>query len=353
MPETHALVDGPVVLSAHPAPLVHFLRAGHVESIHYGHVAVVDASGRLLAWAGNPRLPIFPRSSFKPFQALPLVESGAFAASGLGADALALIAGSHSGTDRHAALALSILEKAGATADDLRCSTHEPYDEVTAAALRARGEEPGPLRHNCSGKHAGMLLLARHLGAPLAGYTDPAHPVQRAIFDRFASLTGKRFLDPVPAIDGCSVPTPRVALSTLAHAFALLASGVDAGGNAAPALAEIRDAMRAHPENVAGEGRLDTLLMRALCGDIVCKVGAEGVHATGHPKRGIGIALKIIDGSRRALKPAVVGALDQVGILSLDERGRLDPPEASVLRNHAGIEVGEVRPALVLERETR
>jgi L-asparaginase II len=141
-------------------------------------------------------------------------------------------------------------------------------------------------------------------------------------------------------------------LSTLAHAFALLATGMDAEGKPVPALAEIRDAMRAHPENVGGEGRLDTLVMRTLGGEIVCKVGAEGVHATGHPKRAIGIALKIMDGSRRALKLAVVGVLDQVGILSLEERGRLDPPEASVLRNHAGIEVGEVRSAVKLERET-
>jgi len=128
---------------------------------------------------------------------------------------------------------------------------------------------------------------------------------------------------------------------------------VDAEGKPVPALAQIRDAMQAHAENVGGEGRLDTLLMRHMRGEIVCKVGAEGVHATGHPKRGIGIALKIIDGSRRALKPAVVGMLDQVGILSLDERGRPTPPEVSVLRNHAGIEVGEVRSALVLERETQ
>jgi len=139
MPETRALVDGPVALSAHPAPLVHILRGGRVESVHYGHVAVVDGGGRLLAWSGNPQVPIYPRSAFKPFQALPLVESGAFAASGLGPDALALIAGSHGGTDRHAALARSILERAGAGVSAL---AEAMWKVVARAGDGGEGEEP-------------------------------------------------------------------------------------------------------------------------------------------------------------------------------------------------------------------
>ncbi|MBI4364455.1 MAG: asparaginase, partial [Candidatus Latescibacteria bacterium] len=263
-------MDREVAAPPRPAPLVEFLRGGHVESVHLGHVAVVDSRGRLLAWAGDPKLAMFPRSAFKPFQALPLVESGAFARSGLGPDALALIAGSHGGTDRHVSLALRILEKAGADPSALRCGAHEPYDEPTALILRARGEAPTPLRHNCSGKHAGMLLLAREMGAPAESYTDPAHPVQRRIFDRFAELVGEPFADLVPAVDGCSAPTPRMSLATLARSFALLALGVDAAGAAVPGLREIRDAMRAHPENVAGAGRLDTLLLNRFPGALVC-----------------------------------------------------------------------------------
>lgn len=350
MPETRILVDREVAASARPAPLVHFLRAGHVESVHYGHVAVVDSRGRLLAFAGDPRAFVFLRSAFKPFQALPLVESGVFARSGLGADALALIAGSHGGTDRHAALALSILEKAGAEPSALRCGIHEPYDEPTAAALRARGEAPTALRHNCSGKHAAMLLLARSMGEPLETYTDPAHPVQRRIFDRFAELVGEPFEDPAPATDGCGAPAPRMPLARLARAFALLALGVDAAGRAAPALAEIRDAMAAHPENVAGAGRLDTLLMGRLKGVVVSKAGAEGMHATAHLARGVGIAVKIADGSRRALKPAVIAVLDQLGLLGAEDRAALDPRQDSVLKNYAGLVVGEIRPALELRK---
>ena len=347
--EREALVIAPDA-AASAAPLAHVLRGEHVESVHRGHVAVVDDRGRLLAWAGAPRSMIYPRSAFKPFQALPLVESGAFGRSGLKADALALIAGSHSGTDRHAAIARTILEAAGVDESALRCGSHSPYDDATAEALRARGEAPTPIRHNCSGKHAGMLLMARFLDAPLASYTDADHPVQRRIFDRFAALMGESFVDPVPAIDGCSAPTPRMPLRTLAYSFALLGRGRDAEGKALPALFEIRDAMRAHPDLVAGEGRLDTLLMRAVPG-AVTKAGAEGVHAIALPDRGIGIALKIEDGSRRALGPAVVSTLEALGVIGAAERSALARHAGERLRNFAGIEVGEIRGIARLEQE--
>jgi L-asparaginase II len=332
-------------------PLVQVLRGGHVESVHLGHVAVVDSRGRLLAWAGDPMAPVFPRSSFKPFQALPLVESGTFARSGLGPEALALIAGSHGGTDAQAALAAEILARAGADERALRCGAHTPYDDATAAVLRSRGEEPGTLRHNCSGKHAGLLLHASDLGAPLESYTDPAHPVQRQIFERFAELTDEAWLDPVPAIDGCSAPTPRMPLATLARSFALLALGRDARGRPVPGLATVRDAMLAHPEHVASEGRLDTRLMRVLPGGIVSKAGAEGMHAAGLPDRGIGIAIKIADGSRRALGPAVVGVLERLGLLGPAHRAALGPHAESRLRNFAGLEVGAIRAELSLQGE--
>lgn len=347
--ERQPAVD-PATVDVRSAPLVRVMRGGRVESIHRGHVAVVDATGRLLAWAGEPRLLVFPRSAFKPFQTVPLVESGAWDRSGLGDEALALVAGSHSGTDRHAEVARSILTAAQAEESALRCGSHPPYDDATAAALRARGEEPAPIRHNCSGKHAGMLLLARHLGAPLASYVDPGHPVQRRIFERFAEVLGEAWIDPEPAIDGCSAPTPRMPLSTLAHAFALLASGRDAGGKEAPALARIRDAMRRHPEMVAGEGRLDTLLMRALPG-VIAKAGAEGVHVTGIPDRGIGIAVKIEDGTRRALGPAVTSTLEALGLIGAREKDALAQHAGDRLRNFAGLEVGAVRGVVRL-RET-
>ncbi|HET9941510.1 MAG TPA: asparaginase [Candidatus Eisenbacteria bacterium] len=333
---------------ARATPLVHVLRDERVESIHRGHVAVVDARGRLLAFTGEPKALVFPRSAFKPFQALPLVESGAFAKSGLASDALALIAGSHSGTDRHAALARTILRAAGVDESMLQCGVHPPYDEATAERLRRAHEEPTPVRHNCSGKHAGMMLFARYLGAPVETYADPSHPVQQHIFDRFASLLGEPWTDPEPAIDGCSAPTPRMPLDTLARAFALLASGQDSGGAPLPALAAIRDAMQEHPELVAGPGRLDALLMRATP-SAVAKAGAEAVHAIGLVDIGVGIAVKVEDGSRRALGPAVVSVLEALGVLGDAERRALAQHAGEPLRNAAGLEVGSIRGVARLE----
>ena len=332
----------PAVKRVSPSPLVHLERNGRIESVHRGHVAVVDASGRMIASAGEPALLIYPRSAFKPFQALPVVESGAFAQSGLGPDALALMAGSHGGTDRHAALAETILRAAGATVADLACGTHTPFDRATAEALRARGEAPGPLRHNCSGKHAGMLLLARSLGAPLAGYTREDHPVQRRIFEAFESVVGAPFPDDHPAIDGCSAPNPRLSLATLAFGFALLGRGVDATGASRPGLATIRDAMRAHPDLVASPGLLDTTLMSAHPG-VVTKIGAEAVHAIAVPEKGWGIALKVEDGAERALGPATVSVLADLGVMDAVSVAAAGTFGGRVLKNQAGLDVGRVR----------
>jgi L-asparaginase II len=313
-------------------------------------VAVVDAAGRLLAWAGEPHALIYPRSSYKPFQALPFVESGAYAALGLDSAALALAAGSHAGTDGHAALADRMLAQGGLTSDALACGSHTPFDRPTAEALRARGEAPGALRHNCSGKHAAMLLLARFLGAPVSGYTESTHPVQQRIAERFESLVGAMFPDREPSVDGCGAPNPRVALATLAFAFALLGQGRDAAGADVPALATIRDAMRDHPEQVAGEGRLDTVLMRALPG-CVAKIGAEAVHAIALPDRGWGIALKVEDGSDRALGPAAVSVLEALDVVGPDERERLGAFAGLILRNQSGLAVGDIRGVARLVRE--
>ena len=211
------------------------------------------------------------------------------------------------------------------------------------------------MRHNCSGKHAGMLLLARSMGASLEDYIDPSHPVQRAIFTRFEELTGVPFEDRTPAVDGCSAPTPRMKLSLLARAFALLARGVDGAGRHVPALDEIREAMMEFPENVAGEGRLDTELMRALRGAVVSKAGAEGMHATAFVTRDLGIGVKIADGDagRRALKHVVVPLLERLALLSPGERDTLLPETDRTIRSWAGIPVGEFRSVLELKRMSR
>jgi L-asparaginase II len=216
--------------------------------------------------------------------------------------------------------------------------------------LECGPENGSRLRHNSSGKHAGMLLLARFLGAPLSGYTHKSHPVQRRIVERFEALVGGALPDAEPSVDGCGAPNPRLSLATLAYAFALLGRGADAAGAPAPALATIRDAMRGHPAQVAGEGLLDTALMRALPGRVT-KIGAEGIHGISLPERGWGIAIKVEDGSERALGPATVSALESLGVLDAGGRERLGAFAGSELRNHAGLVVGDIRGVARLVRE--
>jgi L-asparaginase II len=244
-------------------PVVEILRGGIVESIHFGAVAVADARGNLIAYCGDPETATFLRSSAKPFQALPLVESGAADAFGLTSDQLAVICASHSGTDRHAEVVRAAQARCGVTEDDLLCGVHPPLDPETASRLRAEGREPTPIRHNCSGKHTGMLGLARFLGAPLAEYTKPDHPVQQRILNAFSAMC-----DIIPesvgvAIDGCSVPTFAVPLRAAATAYAHLADPAGLAPGRASACRRIFSAMSEYPFLVAGPGRFDTALMEA------------------------------------------------------------------------------------------
>ncbi len=226
-------------------PMVEVTRGQRVESLHRGAVAVVDSRGRLFASLGNPKEPVFVRSSAKPFQALALVCSGAADALKLTEEELAIICASHSGEPQHIELVQSVLRKAGLRTSDLRCGIHPPFDPGARRALAAAGEEPGPLHNNCSGKHAGMLAAARHLGLPLADYCDPRHDIQVAIRGLLAFLSG---LDPEEvgvAMDGCAVPTFHLPLRSFALAMARLAAageGVDRGSRSGGAVDQSDDA---------------------------------------------------------------------------------------------------------------
>jgi len=253
-------------------PVAAVVRDRSIESVHRGAIAVVDPRGELLGAVGDPGCYILLRSSAKPFQAAALVASGVADAFALSGEELAIVAGSHSGAAEHVEVVRRLPEKAGFPASALVC---------------------GAVEHNCSGKHSGMLLLARHLGVSGVGYHQEEHPVQREIHAYVASLLdgqtrgrheagdavgctdrqGSRAL--FAGTDGCGVPVLGMTLREAAWLFAQLAAG------ATPALARVRDAMVAHPSLVAGEGRLDTELMRAAAGAIVCKAGAEGVQGIG------------------------------------------------------------------------
>ena len=271
-----------------------------MESIHRGAIAVVDAKGTLVGGAGDPFAEVLLRSAAKPFQAAAVVHSGAAEAFSLSDEEIAIMSASHAGTAAHVAVVERLLERGGFPASALVC---------------------GPLEHMCSGKHAGMLLLARHLGVPSEGYQQEEHPVQQKVAGYIAALLaacpGEAAHGVFAGRDSCGVPVIRTTLSQAAWLYASLACG------STPALARVRDAMQAHPGLVAGEARFDTRLMQAAAGQVVAKGGAEGVEGVGLVAEerqggalaqaesdagqtgGLGCVVKVEDGSSRPI-PLVV-----------------------------------------------
>ncbi len=335
-----------------------------MESRHRGSIAVVRADGSLVASAGDPDALIFLRSAAKPFQLAPFVASGRFDGYGFGnpTEALAIMAASHSGEDRHVRTVQALLRQGGLTRDVLQCGVHAPYDLETAQRLLRDGEPLTPLRHNCSGKHAGMALHAKAAGWEVERYWHPESPIQQLALETIARLAGVGVDTVETGTDGCGVVTFGLPLHGLALAYARLA---DPSGCEDPALRgaleRIRDAMMAHPELVAGERRrFDTALMRAARGALVAKGGAEGVHAVGvlagHAGSGeggaIGVALKIEDGdgARRAASTASCAALRQLGILDDAALDRLGDYASPPIRDPRGDDSGEVRAAFALRR---
>lgn len=321
--------------------LVELTRGGVVESSHRGALAVVDSQGALLAAAGSPQHVAYLRSAAKPFQALPMVDSGALDHFGLDDQALALMCASHHGTEEHVAVAQRILDAIGLDKSALRCGVHWPVDEAASRRLAAAGLEPDPRHNNCSGKHAGMLTLARFWGLDELDYTRPDHPVQAAILARLAVMTG---LEPaaIPiAPDGCTVPAFALPLANAALAFARL---IDP---AAPAdCCRVVAAMQAYPHLVSGHGALDDTLMRAGAGVIISKGGAEGYQGIGirtPDGRSVGMAIKIEDGNARAKGPVIVALLEALGLVQADVIERLEPLRRPSIKNHRGQVVGEMR----------
>ncbi len=321
--------------------MIQVLRGDRIESEHAGHAVVCRPDGSIVAAWGDPEAVIYPRSSCKMLQALPLVESGA--AAGLGDDALALACASHQGAAMHTGRVAQWLAELGLTEADLRCGTHWPHDTETRDALIRSGASPCQLHNNCSGKHAGFLHLGRHLGAG-PDYIDPDHPVQRAVRAAFEEVTGAP--SPGHAIDGCSAPNFATRLSGLAGAMARFAEAAVTGGydRRGRAMARLCDAMVAHPELVAGEGRSCTELMRAMGGQVAVKTGAEAVFVAILPRQRLGVALKIADGATRASEAAIARLLVHLGALSPDAPvcRRLVDAE---LRNWQGTPTGRIIPA--------
>lgn len=322
-------------------PMVELWRGGMLESIHSGHAVVCDERGDVIEAWGDPFAVIFPRSSCKMIQALPLLESGAADAAGLGSAQLALACASHNAAHVHTEAVGRWLGELGLGEADLRCGPQMPDDPDARREIVCSGGAACQIHNNCSGKHAGFLTLARHLGAG-PEYVEPDHPVQRAVKLAFEEVTGET--SPGYGIDGCSAPNFATTVHGLARAMARFAAADPEGTTRERAAARLWRAMVAHPDLVAGEGRACTSLMRAMGGRVAVKTGAEAVFVAILPEQKRGIALKIVDGGTRASEAAVTALLVRTGVLDAGHtvvgQYLTDP-----IRNRRGLAVGEMRLA--------
>lgn len=328
---------------------VEVVRGGVVESRHAVHVAVVGTDGSLLASAGDDRLLTYFRSAAKPLQALPLVEDGVFDELGLSMEELALCCASHEAEPEHVDGARSILRKAGADESLLRCGAHAPYSAAAARALLESGAAPAPIHNNCSGKHAGMIALAVGKGWDPLDYHRAAHPVQCRMMAEVVRWSGVPESDVATGVDGCGIPCFAVPLRSMAESFASFTAAADEGKPAE----RIVEAMTAHPFMVGGTGRTCTDVMRIAGDRVFVKVGAEGVYAGGLRGRGVGFAIKVADGGRRAVEVALVRVLWELGVLTdaeLDALKRHANPDVLNTRDEV---VGELRSAFSLAIHAR
>ncbi len=324
--------------------LVEVTRGAEVESRHRGQITVVDAGGKVVRHLGDPEVLVCMRSLAKPFQALPLLTTGAAAAFKFSPEELALFCGSLSGQDFQVELVEKVLARIGLTSQALQCGSHPPLHRPSAQALAQAGVKPTALHHTCAGKHASMLALCVYHGWPLDGYLAVDHQVQRLILKTVGDMVEVAPEHIPVALDGCGAPVFYVPLMNIAVGYARLAAA-KAGTPAGTLMA----AILAHPRHIAGDGRLDTDLMLALPGRIFAKSGAEGGYALALIKEGLGVAVKIEDGQARALNPTIIAVLEQMGLFPAEAGEVLAAYRQQPILNHLKQEVGQIRPVFSLK----
>jgi len=327
-----------------PVAMSEIWRGDLLECLHSGHAVVCDERGQIVRSWGDADALIYPRSSCKMIQALPLVTSGAAAKFGLSSEQLALVCASHNGAAIHTDRVQNWLQTLGLNDDALRCGPQEPDDIAARDGLIKSDRSPCQYHNNCSGKHSGFLTLAQHLGAG-PEYIDIDHPVQQACRAAFEEATNQE--SPGYALDGCSAPNFQTTLHGLARAMAWFAAAEDGTDRASTAAVALREAMMKHPELVAGEGRLCTELMRVGQGQVAVKTGAEGVFVAILPQKRLGVALKIVDGATRASNCAITAILSGLGVLDGNSAVARAYANAPIL-NRRGIRTGTIRPAAAL-----
>jgi len=320
-------------------------RGGMVESRHAADVVAVNASGEAIVRRGDTAREIYARSSAKPLQALPLIESGAAERFGLDDARIALACASHTGQTEHTGEVRRWLGDIGLSEDALECGPHRPSDLASADALVAAGEAPTRIHNNCSGKHTGFLTTAVHLGEDHHGYIGLAHPVQQRLLEGLGEMSGCDLSATHRGSDGCGIPVIGVPLIGLARAMARMADPAGLGPVREAACRRIPAAMNANPLMVAGNGVLDTDLMRALPG-IATKRGAEGVQIAIVPEKGLGIAIKAHCGNERASEAALLWVLQTLGLIGASAREALAERIVRPVFNTLNERVGEVRAGI-------
>jgi len=327
---------------------VRVLRGQLTECIHHGHLVVVNEQGDILHSAGEPTYVTYARSTAKPLQAIPVIESGAADRYGFTEEELSLFCASHSGEEAHTITAFQVLNKIGLGAEHLQCGVHEPFHSATTAYMREHQIKPSALHNNCSGKHSAMLALATHLQVPIDNYLSIHHPVQQLMLQTVSDMSGVPANQIAIGIDGCGVPVFGLGLHQLARAYARLGNPVQLGETRANACRRIVHAIANHPLYLGGSDRFDTALIRVTKGRIIGKLGAEGVYAITIPEKGLGIALKIEDGAKRAMHPAIIEALVQLDLLTADELAELQNFYHPIVKNWQGTIVGSIEATVKL-----
>ena len=322
--------------------LAHSVRGNWIENRHRGAICVSDAAGNVVASVGDVSAEIFPRSAIKAMQALAIFKLGADKLYGLGDAAIALACASHNGEEPHVELAQTMLEAIDLDENALECGIHPPIDPVARKALFADGGRPRTLHNACSGKHAGMLAVARAMGIETHGYARAEHAVQQLVRSGVEEVLDHRLTDGKCGMDGCSIPTWAAPISAIARGFARMASGEGLQTETASAAKAIFDAATTHPFLVGGTGSFDSEAMEVFGGRLMLKFGADGVYCGALRDQGLGFALKCDDGSVAAATAMVAGLLCEIARPDPSQRAVLETRLRADQRNWAGHHVGYI-----------
>lgn len=329
--------------------LVNVMRGNFIESKHLGHIAIVDYTGKLIASKGNINSIVFARSSMKPLQAIPIIETGAYESYQLEPADLSLCCASHNGEEQHTDRVISILEKAGLVESSLQCGTHIPRWEEAYKKIIIENRKVTPVYNNCSGKHSGMLITAKHLNEPIDSYYNMDHPVQQRILQVISELAETPKEDIQIGVDGCGVPVHGIALEKIALAYAKMAKPDNLPNSRKKSVSQVVHAMMQVPEMVGGTNRFCTDFMNVVKGKMFGKVGAEGVYCIGDLRSGIGIAIKIEDGNSRATSPVAIEVMKQLGMLTGEELNELKEYHFPSINNARDEKVGSLKADFLLD----